>query len=139
MSLTFTARIEESGLAALDFKLKGLSQRKIMQEIAIVTREHQQGILKAVQTYPAPPPNSTYIRTGDLHAGQNASPVEISGSRVTAEVFSAGPQYDKFVLDEAAQAAIHRGRWKTYQAIAGERIPAYINAVQALIGRLLGR
>jgi len=72
-------------------------------------------LLREAQTYPAPPPNSTYKRTNTL--------LRSWSRRVTGErgvVGSSGniAPYNRRVMDRNEQAAIHVGRWSTAQDIA---------------------
>lgn len=71
-----------------------------------------------MQFYPPPPPNSSYIRTGNL--GRSWKRRTILNSRTLGKVFSDHPDYNKFVQGGSTQAGIHRGRWQTDDSVASE-------------------
>jgi len=64
--------------------------------------------------YPAPPPGSTYRRTGTLgRLWTSSTPsISIAGSVLNARLGNATP-YGPYVQDPDRQAKVHRGRWQT--------------------------
>lgn len=75
-------------------------------------------LLKArMQVYPAPPPNSKYVRTYNL---KNSWQTTVILSGTTLGKLSTNIPYAPYVVDGADQAGIHQGRWQTIQQVATE-------------------
>lgn len=103
--------IEMRGLDKIVTDL-GTFNRAVEDEIeawAISGLQRRVGDLAA---YPPPPPNSTYVRTGDLGAGwRNAKPrLDRRSGSVGLSLHNLVP-YTPFVQGDQ-QARIHAGRWR---------------------------
>ncbi len=108
----------------------------------------QERLLKRLQTYPPPPPNSTYVRTGDLGAawavGVDARGTNLFQDRVSVELHNevespSGRRYAGWVQGDPrdggpSQVPIHQGRWETaHQALdaeSGELLQDLSNAIE---------
>lgn len=65
----------------------------------------------SMQTYPPPPPTSTYRRTRNL-GNRWETRVVATGGQIGAQVFNP-VGYGPFVQGQETQARVHRGRWLT--------------------------
>ena len=76
-------------------------------------------LLREMKTYPAPPADSTYRRTGTLGKSWSRK-VEGRGYDITGIVGSNGAMapYNRYVQDTEFQASIHQDRWVTIQEAA---------------------
>jgi len=102
-----------------------------------------------VQPYPAPPPDSTYRRTGTLgrtlgsseSGGESGKPqifeVKQMGHEVTGR-FGTKLEYAPYVIGEGEQAEVHKGRWWTVKTIA-EKAKAKIDRIWQAVGDALAR
>ena len=70
-----------------------------------------------IKRYPAPPPQSTYVRTGTLGASWTK---RIYRDALRA-VIGSNIKYAPYVQDADRQAWMHRGRWHTAQSVARDR------------------
>lgn len=77
-------------------------------------------LLREAQTYPQQRPGTEYVRTGTLMRSWDRSPVQGTGVNLWAIVGSDDNMapYNRWVMDEAMQAAVHADLWRTIQAIA---------------------
>jgi len=68
-----------------------------------------------MQRYPAPPPNSSYRRTGTLGRSWSVKPISRTASGWSVVIGSNGNMapYNRAVQKRSEQARIHRGRWVT--------------------------
>ena len=93
-----------------------------------------------VAQYPPPPPDSLYRRTGTLGRSWTTK-VEGRGADLTGRVGNAVP-YARYVMGEADQAWMHRGRWPTAEAIARDDTPQIISyfseGIAEIVRRLAG-
>ena len=70
-----------------------------------------------IKRYPAPPPASTYIRTGTL-GGSWAKRVNRAALQA---VIGSNVAYAPYVQDADRQAWMHKGRWQTAQDVVRQR------------------
>ena len=90
---------------------------------------------EAIATYPPPPPNSTYVRTGTLGRRWTTKVQTLTTFRGT---IGNNTVYAPDVQDAAKQRPIHRGRWQTIQSVVSEKRGEILADFQAAINRLLG-
>lgn len=94
----------------------------------------QEGVLyvhSQIPPYPAPPPASTYVRTGTL--GRSVTTLQGNDPDALSRVETLGKDvvgyigtkvlYAPYVLDETRQARAHRGRWYTLQKVVTDAVP----------------
>lgn len=65
-------------------------------------------LMTKLGTYPPPPPNSTYVRTGKLGQGWTRDAAKAKKMRLE---FSNKVPYARYVQGKHWQAKIHKGRW----------------------------
>jgi hypothetical protein len=117
------------GIAALEQKLaaavaSGTLQRAMVRALARVQA--------TLQRYPAPPANSSYVRTGDLGRSWVSSTPIFSGSTLMGTVDNAvrgrrsGQPYAQWVQGQETQAAIHAGQWITDAEALQQNAPAIL-------------
>jgi hypothetical protein len=87
--------------------------------------------------YPAPPPNSTYRRTGKLGRSWTHR-VNVNLITTTALIGNNTP-YAPDVQGEGTQVPIHQGRWQTDLQVLTANIDYIVEEVGARIDELLGR
>jgi hypothetical protein len=101
--------------------------QRVITNIAPAMVALEKRLIKRLSTYPAPPPNSTYDRTGNLGAawaeGAGAVSVDALGTnlyqdRASIELHNdvtspSGQHYAGWVQDPEMQARVHQGRWQT--------------------------
>lgn len=109
------ASVEIRGLAELNRKLAELD--KVIEQLADPTSDALELLSKRLQFYPAPPPNSTYDRTGALRNSWQETVV--MSSTVLGIVYN-NIDYGPYVQDAEQQAGIHQGRWDTAQSVLEE-------------------
>jgi hypothetical protein len=102
-------------------------------------------LLDELRYYPAPPPNSTYVRTFELRNGMKVGFSRTSeGAQVEArnDVRHAKPVVGSFAQDVSAagafQAAIHRGRWPLVSQTLSFWFEAYTEDFDARFFKRLG-
>ena len=110
-----------------DQVLKQLDQLgKLDKTLRPTLERNQKKIQKALKKYPAPPPNSKYVRTFKLRNSWRAPPARFTSRGAFAWVFADGSartnygRYDRYVMDAEMQAAIHRGRWHTTKSVEND-------------------
>lgn len=100
---------------------------KLTQRIAPKMNKLTEAMKVELQTYPSPPPNSSYIRTGNLgrswHKEQKYDKDNFKASIYTDGVEREGREYSVYVQKgerdgRPAQAWMHKGRWKTHTQVA---------------------
>jgi hypothetical protein len=100
--------------------------------LAAPMKRAQELVRARMADYPPPPPDSTYIRTGNLgRSWAAASPIEAGGSMIGV-IASTDVDYAGFVQGDPSggypsQATIHKDRWQTDVQV--------INALAPEIGR----
>lgn len=111
---------------------------------------HQQ-----IPAYPPPPPNSKYIRTGNLGAGLGKTMggqvmgqpsiwrVRNVGEGYEGEIGSSRPHYNVYVIGSKTQAWMHRGRWWIMKHVAEDTragvVKIWRDAMEKLANYLEGR
>lgn len=71
-------------------------------------------LVSDIATYPAPPPGSTYRRTGTLgRFWTSAVPEIVETSQGITGRYGNNLEYAPYVQDEELQADIHKSRWPT--------------------------
>lgn len=90
------------------------------------------GMVQALATYPAPPPSSTYVRTGTLGQRWTIGRGDML-RRVGNNTVYAPP-----VQDRDSQARVHQGRWPTAQGVAEKAVDGMVTDLGARIGEALG-
>lgn len=97
---------------------------------------------RALQTYPAPRPTSSYIRTGDLARGWNRDP-HFRVGRGGVQVSLANPVAYAGMVQGERQAWMHVGVWlsvaKVREQVASVYGPLYVNDALGAIARYLER
>lgn len=129
------ASVEVKGLPELLKKFAELEE--MVAQLSAPTAEALSLLLERMQFYPAPPPNSTYERTGDLKASWQQTLI-ISSSSLTGRVFTNIP-YGPYVQDEENQAGIHQGRWQTVQSVVKEEEGNILNLYEQHLEQLLNK
>ena len=135
--------IEIKGMEAVLAKLERLG--KLEKTLRPVLNEKQKKIQKALQKYPPPPPNSTYIRTEKLKRSWRIKPPMFTRGGVYALVYADGTartkygRYDHYVMDAERQATIHRGRWHTTKSVENDFRTEVIRDVTREINRAIKR
>lgn len=84
-----------------------------------------------IAEYPAPPPNSSYRRTGNLGRAWTSAQYEIdvNAGGATGVIGNAvrdrrGRSYGPYVQSAEQQASVHQGRWQTDEQVATRNTPA---------------
>lgn len=94
----------------------------VIRQIPESLREPTVTLLKVLkgrmQTYPAPPSGSSYVRAYLLRNSWHYRAL-LSGE-VLGTVYSEGADHVMWVQEAATQAGIHRGRWDTEEKVAAE-------------------
>ena len=107
--------IQIVGLPQLAAKLSAATAVSVLEA---PMKRAQELIRARMADYPPPPPNSSYVRTGDLGRSWAASsPITGAGSLI-GTVASSGVDYAPYVegdpsLGSPSQAQIHQDRWQT--------------------------
>jgi hypothetical protein len=99
--------------------------KRLLRELPRVLNKHlitagkksALAIQSRAATYPPPPTNSSYLRTGTLGRRWGIEGPKASGDGVTTLVQNP-TSYGPYVMGEDEQAAVHRGRWATLKQIA---------------------
>jgi len=86
-----------------------------------------------IRTYPPPPPQSTYVRTGIL-GGSWTKKIERIQYGVRAIIGTDTP-YAKWVQNAPTQAWMHRGRWQTVQSVAEKQAQAVKRFIEQALAR----
>ena len=93
----------------------------VREEVTEATERAGDALTKQLATYPAPPPRSRYVRTGNLRRGWlNAKPIVrdgggrfATGSSIVMVTYSNPVTYTPYVQGDTRQAWMHQGRWDT--------------------------
>lgn len=99
--------------------IQRLGRAAAMQRLIAPAIRAQARLVNRLAKYPPPPPNSKYVRTGDLGRAWTAPMPRVTAGGLEATVANAvrsrktGRRYGPFVQGELTQASIHRGRWTT--------------------------
>jgi len=109
-------------------------ERTIKQALA-----HTQG---SVPPYPAPPPGSSYVRTGTL-----GRTIGLGGRADIYETRRVGAGYEArlgtrldyapYVIGPETQAAPHRGRWWTMRTVLEKAMPGIERLYEAAANRMV--
>lgn len=136
MAEPITIRIE--GLEQL-LKRFGNSDKIVNAEIKKAMQKSVYHLQSKVAVYPAPPPMSTYRRTGTLGRSFTGE-IKGIGGEIRGIVGTAIP-YAPYVVGPK-QAAVHKGRWKRMTQHAKEQTGKieefFAKAVEAIARRLAG-
>ncbi len=129
-------RIQVEGVDEL---MHGLERTMAAETRAEPMQRLEERVREQLETYPAPPPASTYERTGDLGRGWADGLVETDalGTNQYADQISVSMhnavEYAEWVQDEEHQAAVHQGRWDTVQkVIADQTEPFLVDLAQTI-------
>ena len=124
--------VKEKGMDELSDKLK----RQAAGFDGFMTQTMTKAVLyvhSQVPAYPAPPPASTYTRTGTL--GRSIT-TEVRGlGSETVGIIGTNIEYAPWVISEDQQAWMHVGRWWTLHQVVRDATPA----VQAFFDREIAR
>lgn len=123
-----------------DIVRKGLQD--LSAEIPKIGREQiyraGQAIVRRMKEYPAPPPQSLYIRTGTLGGGWTLT------SNKDGYTVRNNTPYTKYVVGNAyglEQAFMHVGRWQVFRDVQEEEVnklpPAISNEI-TMVARRVG-
>lgn len=120
--------IEVKGLDELIARMKAYPA-ELKRSLGITVTSALIVLWENVPPYPAPPPDSTYERTGTL--GRSLGSGEGGGSLGDPEVFSVRAlgsgfegkfgtnlDYAPYVIGDGTQAQAHQGRWYTIRTIS---------------------
>ncbi len=143
-----TRVLKVKGLRKLERKFKRFPD-EIQKGLEDATRESVLHMHEKMPPYPSPIPGQTYIRKGSgglggtLTSFQGNNPDALSRVRTlgSAVVGFIGTklEYARWVIDEAQQAFMHKGRWWTLQGVfEGERqeiVRIYERMVREIIER----
>jgi hypothetical protein len=114
----------------IDIEVKGLddlivridsSARILYRHLRRAMGRGLAALQRRIQPYPAPPPDSSYKRTGTLGRRWQANVVEHAPA--VRGILSNPTSYAPFVVGEETQATIHKVRWKTDKQAANEALP----------------
>lgn len=96
-------------------------------------------IERDMKLYPAPPPDSKYVRTFVLRKQWTTAP--IAGSNASYAGYKVGTitPYAPWVQSHLFQAKVHRGRWPTDQQVASRNMPGLVRDVNLTVRRALQR
>lgn len=91
--------------------------------------------------YPAPPPESTYKRTGQLgEKWTNAQTTFVQSSATVLEaVRENSTPYGPYVQGAETQAQVHAGRWKTVESLMADWEARAAERIEEAIGRLVAQ
>jgi len=139
--------IEVRGLDELRARFAN-SQRRYTTEVERGMRDALSAVWSAVPAYPAPPPNSKYIRTealgrslgsgfggGKQSGGPDIYSISVSFGQAEGR-FGSALGYAPYVIGEGTQAAVHVGRWWTFRRLADQSRAAVLKAFQDATDRL---
>lgn len=97
-----------------------------------------QAIIRRMKEYPAPPPQSLYIRTGTLGGGWTLT------SNTNGYTIRNNTPYTKYVVGNAyglEQAFMHVGRWQVFRDVQEEevaKLPPEIEKEITMVARRVG-
>lgn len=93
-------------------------------------------LVRVAQPYPAPPPGSTYRRTGALKQGwQPIGPITTATQGYGGAVNEV--EHAEFVMGDR-QAVVHQGRWRTDEQIRDAEEGAVADIIEAGVDRQIG-
>ena len=121
-------------LDGLDDVLKRLDNAKIRRA---AKDGMQQGVLyvhSTVPAYPAPPPLSTYRRTGTLGRGITTD-VRDEGDAIQGVIGTNTP-YAPYVIDEDEQTSVHAGRWWVLQDVVRKAIDGVVQRIRDSVAKV---
>ena len=106
----------------------------LARELAEWGSEVVDGQLYGMSHYPAPPPDSTYIRTGNLAGGWGLQ----REGKSAIKIYNMTPYAGYVVGDNNAdwQARIHAGRWWLARKRVEEALPRFIERIRDAINKL---
>lgn len=116
---------------------------RLDQTLRPVLGAKQKKIHTVLQRYPAPPPNSSYVRTEKLKRSWRIQPPTFTRGGVYALVYADGTartrygRYDRYVMDDDWQAMIHRGRWHTTKSVENDFRAEVVRDVRREIERAI--
>lgn len=128
------AEITVTGIDEVLEKLRAIGP-DLAETIRPAVAEALQIVRGRMREYPPPPPNSSYVRTGNLGASWEVIPY--GSGDVLGIVRSAGPEYNRFVQSHEEQAGIHQGRWQTDEDVAREKEDEATAVLDELLNKLL--
>lgn len=95
-----------------------------------------------MKPYPAPPPNSRYVRGAPPHSeklGTRWTTRRISGQGFVGREVGNNASYAPLVQSEELQRPIHRGRWQTDEQIITRELPATVADVRGALAQAAER
>ena len=93
-------------------------------------------VYKRATTYPPRRPSSRYIRTFRLQS-QWDTDIKTGADDITGRVYNSKTPYGKWVMGEATQAQVHKGRWYTTADIAREQSPKINRFFEAAVDKVI--
>lgn len=124
-------------MAQFPARLKVQMKRNMMASLDVLQEN--------VPPYPAPPPTSTYRRTGTLGKSMGGGSMKpaiynVYGSGIdTVGKYGTKLSYAKFVIDPEQQAYMHRGRWWTTETMVEKAKNKIIKIWNDMIRTLLNK
>jgi hypothetical protein len=115
-------------LDGLDDVLKKLDSERMR---AAAERGMRKGVTHVHQTvppYPAPPPNSSYRRTG-LLGRSITTKTERSAGNILG-IIGSNVDYAPVVIGEGTQAPVHQGRWWTLWQVVNKAKGAVVDFIR---------
>jgi hypothetical protein len=123
-------------MASFTVELKGLDDvlKKLDSERMRAAAERGMGkgvthVHQNIPAYPAPPPNSTYRRTGTLGRSITTKTERTAGNILG--IIGSNTDYAPVVISENTQAPVHQGRWWTLHEVvrkAADKVADFIRA-----------
>ena len=118
-------------IVGIDAVIRKLGKVEGLKQLEPAMRDAVALVQGAVAHYPAPPPTSTYRRTGTL--GRSWA-TKVQRSPLQGQV-GTNLDYAPWVQDRDRQAWMHKGRWQTIQDVA-EKLA---DQVQTIFDRAINR
>ncbi len=125
-----------NGTVAALAEFKSQVMPEIQKEIELAAEPFKY----ALQEYPPPVPQSTYVRTYeyqrtvDVKAGYNNNVVELVATASPVQHWLRGEADGSYL-----GAWMHRGRWRTMLDLVQQFVPVFISHVEDRLERLIGR
>jgi hypothetical protein len=120
-------------------------QRYQADLLAIVRKPLEDGGLRVeggMKPYPAPPPNSTYVRGAPPRSeklGSRWTSRSISGPGWVGREVGNNASYGPWVQSRELQARVHQGRWQTDEDVIREALPLTVRDVERALVDAAGR
>jgi len=124
-------------IEGIEKALSRLDERKVRREMNNAMRDVVNKVHHDITDYPPELPNQVYVRKGSGGLGGSFTTKVKTSLRSVKGIVGSVLGYVPWVVSDAFQASIHRGRWKTDRQVLEKNAKYFEKRLRAAVLRVL--